>query len=133
MRLKKKTVDLEPDDPEVDKSRTQSSDHLKLMAFFDPTALSFSKVRLLATRCVAVGQNQRYHFGVGAPPILEPILVGIGMFTGGTIWILTHLQTCFLRVVEKEFHELDYIEWLKTFDQFHEISRYCKFRHCLNG
>ena len=22
------------------------------------------------------------HFGVGAPPILEPILVGIGMFTG---------------------------------------------------
>ncbi|CAJ1408811.1 unnamed protein product [Effrenium voratum] len=32
------------------------------------------------------------------------------------------------KVVEKEFHELDYIEWLKTFDQFHEISRYCKFR-----
>ena len=27
------------------------------------------------------------HFGVGAPPILEPILVGIGMFTGGTIWV----------------------------------------------
>ena len=25
-----------------------------------------------------------YHFGVGAPPIFEPILVGIGMFTGGT-------------------------------------------------
>ena len=24
------------------------------------------------------------HFGVGAPPILEPIVVGIGMFTGGT-------------------------------------------------
>ena len=30
---------------------------------------------------VAVGQHQWYHFGVGAPPILEPIL---GMFTGGT-------------------------------------------------
>ena len=31
------------------------------------------------------------HFGVGAPPILEPILVGIGMFAGGTeFWILTH-------------------------------------------
>ena len=28
-----------------------------------------------------------FHFRVGAPPILEPILVGIGMFTGG---ILTH-------------------------------------------
>ena len=28
----------------------------------------------------------------GAPPILEPILVGIGMFTGGTIWVLTHGQ-----------------------------------------
>ena len=37
----------------------------------------------------AVGQNQLYHFRVGAPPILEPILVGIGMFTGGTIWLLT--------------------------------------------
>ena len=24
------------------------------------------------------------HFGVDAPPILEPILVGIGMFTWGT-------------------------------------------------
>lgn len=33
-----------------------------------------------------------------------------------------------LRTVEKEFHELDYIEWLKTFDQFHEINRYCKYR-----
>ena len=33
---------------------------------------------------VAVGQNQWYHLGVGAPPILEPILVGIGMFTGST-------------------------------------------------
>ena len=34
---------------------------------------------------VAVGQSQHqwYHFGVGAPPILEPILVGIGMFNGG--------------------------------------------------
>ena len=39
---------------------------------------------------MAVGQNQWYHFGVGAPPILEPHLVGIGMFTGGTIWLLTH-------------------------------------------
>ena len=29
------------------------------------------------------------HFGVGAPPILEPIFVGIGMFTGG-YGILTH-------------------------------------------
>ena len=30
------------------------------------------------------------HFGVGVPPILELILVWIGMFTGGTIWFLTH-------------------------------------------
>ena len=34
-------------------------------------------------------QNQWYHFGIGAPPILEPILVGIGMFTGGTGFV-TH-------------------------------------------
>ena len=33
---------------------------------------------------MAVGQHQWYHFLVGAPPILEPILVGVGMFTGGT-------------------------------------------------
>ena len=46
----------------------------------------------VAILAMAVGQNQWYHFGVGAPPILEPILVGIGMFTGGTIWILTHGQ-----------------------------------------
>ena len=31
---------------------------------------------------MAVGQNQWYHFGVGAPPF-SSILVGIGMFTGG--------------------------------------------------
>ena len=41
-----------------------------------------------------VGQkfNGNYHVGLGAPPILEPMLVGIGMFTGGTIWILSHGQ-----------------------------------------
>ena len=35
---------------------------------------------------MAVGQKQWYHFGVGAPPILGPILVvGLNrMFTGGT-------------------------------------------------
>ena len=45
--------------------------------------------------CVAMGQNPWYQFGAGAPPILELILVGIGMFTGGTIWLLSHshLQT----------------------------------------
>lgn len=32
------------------------------------------------------------------------------------------------KAVEKEFHELDYIEWLKSFDQFHEIPRYCKYK-----
>ena len=41
----------------------------------------------------AVSQNHWHHFGVGAPPILEPTCVGIGMFTGATgfspmaIWI----------------------------------------------
>ena len=34
----------------------------------------------MQTGYLAVGQNQWYHFGIGAPPIL----VGIGMFTGGT-------------------------------------------------
>ena len=40
-------------------------------------------------RDVAVSQNQ--WFGVGAHPTFEPILVGIGMFTGGYgNWNLTH-------------------------------------------
>ena len=39
---------------------------------------------------IAMVQHHWYHFGMGAPPILEPILVGIGMFTGDTIWVLTH-------------------------------------------
>jgi hypothetical protein len=30
--------------------------------------------------------------------------------------------------VEKEYVELDYIKWLKEFDQFHEIPRWCKYR-----
>ena len=41
------------------------------------------------------------HFGVGAPPILEPILVGIEMFTGGT-GLLTHGQVS-VRVFEGSF------------------------------
>jgi len=32
------------------------------------------------------------------------------------------------QTVEKEYSELDYIEWLRTFDQFHDIPRYCKYR-----
>ena len=58
-----------------------------------PTRRAFHSGALcLGISQLAVGQNQWYHFGVGAPPILEPILVGIGMFTGGAIWILTHGQ-----------------------------------------
>ena len=34
-------------------------------------------------------------WGFCAPPILEPSLVRIGMFTGGTIWILTHGHASF--------------------------------------
>ena len=40
---------------------------------------------------MAVGQNQWCHFGVVAPPILVCCSGWIGMFTWGTIWILTHL------------------------------------------
>lgn len=32
------------------------------------------------------------------------------------------------QTVDKEFNELDYIEWLKTFDRLHEIPRYCKYK-----
>ena len=42
------------------------------------------KRKCLTRSYMAVGQHQWYHVGVGAPPSLEPILVGTGMFTGGT-------------------------------------------------
>ena len=41
---------------------------------------------------MAMVQSQWYHFGMGAPPILEPILVvGLGpVHWGLRIWVLTH-------------------------------------------
>merc|ERR1719291_642477 len=32
------------------------------------------------------------------------------------------------QAVIKEYNETDYIGWLKSFDQFHDIPRYCKYR-----
>jgi hypothetical protein len=32
------------------------------------------------------------------------------------------------QAIEKEYHELDYVLWLKEFDQFHDIPRYCKYQ-----
>ncbi|CAE8630013.1 unnamed protein product [Polarella glacialis] len=32
------------------------------------------------------------------------------------------------QTVQKEYNELDYIEWLRTFDQLHDIHRYAKYR-----
>ena len=34
--------------------------------------------------------NEWYHLGVGVPPIFVYFSGWIGMFTGGTIWLLTH-------------------------------------------
>ena len=40
---------------------------------------------------LAVAQKKKDPIvGIGAPPILARTLVGIGMFTGGAIWVLTH-------------------------------------------
>ena len=39
---------------------------------------------------MAVGQNQGYHFGVGAPPISEPILVVGWDVHWGVTGIVTH-------------------------------------------
>ena len=54
---------------------------------FDTPCLATKRNRRLQShvqfRNMAVGQNQWYHFGVGAPPILEPILVvGLGCSLG---------------------------------------------------
>ena len=46
--------------------------------------LLFDKLHIRLVRDMAVGQNQWYHFGVGAPPMLVGMLAVIGMFTGGT-------------------------------------------------
>ena len=53
---------------------------------FNPNATIFRNL----IRRYCCGSKPMVPFGVGAPPILEPILVGTGMFTGGRIWILTH-------------------------------------------
>ena len=62
-----------------------------------PQAMVYGRRRLpREKRCIALPSNREphpngcgskpmiSHFGVGAPPILETIFVGIGMFTGGT-------------------------------------------------
>ena len=54
------------------------------------TAILLVFLKWVSFKHLAVGQNQWYHFEVGAPPILVGILARIGMFTGGTIWVLTH-------------------------------------------
>ena len=46
--------------------------------------------KLVCWVCLCGSKPMGSHFGVGAPPILEPIFVGIGMCTGGASWILTH-------------------------------------------
>ena len=43
---------------------------------------------------MAVGQNQSYHFGAGAPPMLVYFSGDWLKFTGGTMWILTHAHIC---------------------------------------
>jgi hypothetical protein len=30
--------------------------------------------------------------------------------------------------IEREYNEVDYVQWLKEFDQFHDIPRYCKYK-----
>jgi len=32
------------------------------------------------------------------------------------------------QAIEREYHELDYVQWLKEFDQFHDIPRHCKYK-----
>ena len=59
--------------------------------FYDLSLLACKEWRsmmqvLLKVLALSCGCENRFgsHFGVGAPPNVEPILVGIGMFTGGT-------------------------------------------------
>merc|ERR1719199_832419 len=30
--------------------------------------------------------------------------------------------------IQREYHEVDYVLWLKEFDQFHDIPRHCKYK-----
>lgn len=33
------------------------------------------------------------------------------------------------QALDNEYQEIDYIGWLNEFDQFHEVPRYCKYKH----
>ena len=62
---------------------------LELDAHSRRTCLTFETCTWPVTcRSIAVGQHQWYHFGVGAPPILEPTLVGMGVLTHSHILVL---------------------------------------------
>ena len=71
-------------------------DTLPFQKEIDTDPRFFKDIQARPCRCslqfaeMAVGQNECYHFGVAHP--FQSISVGIGMFTGGWIWILTHGQ-----------------------------------------
>ena len=52
-----------------------------------PTTHTYTYIYIYTNGC---GSKPMMHFGMGAPPILVYFSGWIGMFTGGTIWILPH-------------------------------------------
>ena len=73
----------------------------------------------------AMVQNQWYHFGIGAPPILEPMLVGIGMFTDG-IGVLTHGHLAGLPMLVTHTHILGAVVEI-TLVAFNGVAELPKF------
>ena len=78
--------------PWVQNMLTHIQDYFTSNCIFSIPYSSMGKMVLSAgePNHMAVGQNQWYHFGVGAPPILEPIFSGDWDVHWGVTRLLTH-------------------------------------------
>ena len=68
------------------------------------TLVEFTGVQLVPSQYLAMVQNQWYHCGIGAPPILEPILVGILGVRGFDPWPFRATRLTWQLLMKKRPH-----------------------------